>query len=376
MQAAWLFNHSGKPWLTQYWVREIMNHYYGTTPLDGWLGDEDQGQMGSWFVMSAMGLFQMDGGASTRPIYEIGSPLFEKVTIQLDKNYYPGGEFVIEAPKVSDKNRYIHSASLNGKELEGPWFYHDELVKGGKLVLKMGPKPNKEWGSDSLNAPPSLSTGISEERKAEIMDYDRFAEEMEAWNRAMKAYYYHRKEQFEMLPDTENEIVFLGNSITDQAEWHEIFGSMDVKNRGIGGDDTDGILERLDARVKTRPAKIFLLIGTNDLAYGKSVDQVIENYNTILDRIADGTPSTEVFVQSVLPTEDAIHVSRLNSDIMEINSRLQEICKGRGLIYIDLFSAFATEENKLNLDYSIDGLHLNGRGYMLWKGIVEQYVSN
>jgi len=169
MQAAYLFNHSGKPWLTQFWVREIMELYYGTTPEDGWLGDEDQGQMGAWFVMSAMGLFQMDGGASVSPIYEIGSPLFEKITIELDKNYYPGETFTIQARNVSKTNRYIQSARLNGSVLNKPWFYHRELVKGGQLVLEMGPEPNKHWGAGPDGIPPSLSTVLSEEEKSEIL---------------------------------------------------------------------------------------------------------------------------------------------------------------------------------------------------------------
>ena len=374
MQAAYLFNHSGKPWLTQYWVREIMDAYYGTTPEGGWLGDEDQGQMGAWFVMSAMGLFEMDGGASVKPIYEIGSPLFEKVTIHLDEQYYPGGEFVIEAGNVSGKNRYVQSAILNGKELNKPWFYHQELVEGGSLFLQMGPEPNKEWGSEQGDRPPSLSTILSMEEKKEIMNYDRFAEEMEAWNRAMKSYYYHRKEQFELLPDTKNEIIFLGNSITDQAEWHEFFNNLDVKNRGIGGDDTDGILGRLDEVVSSSPAKIFLMIGTNDLAYGRSVEYILENYRHILDSIAIKTPATRVFVQSVLPTEDAIHTTRPNAEIKKINEALKEICAERDLVFIELFTPFATADDKLNLDYSIDGLHLNGKGYLLWKEIIEDYV--
>jgi len=375
MQAAYLFNHSGEPWLTQFWAREIMDLYYGTTPEGGWLGDEDQGQMGAWFVMSAMGLFQMDGGTSQKPIYEIGSPLFEKVSIQLDQNYYPGEEFVIEARKVSDKNRYVQSASLNGKNLQTCWFYHEDLVKGGKLVLQMGPDPNTNWASDPALSPPSLSTLISKEEQEEILAYDRFAEEMEEWNRAMRSYYYHRKEQFEMLPDTENEIVFLGNSITDQAEWHEIFNNMKVKNRGIGGDDTDGILERLGEVVSSHPDKIFLMIGTNDLAYGKKVEYVVGNFKAILDTIATQSPATKVYIQSVLPTEDAIHTTRSNAEIRKINTQLQEICRERDLTYIDLYSVFAREDQKLNLDYSIDGLHLNGRGYILWKEIIEQFVN-
>ncbi|RLD19460.1 MAG: glycoside hydrolase family 92 protein, partial [Bacteroidetes bacterium] len=157
MQAAYLFNYSGKPWLTQKWAREIMDRYYGSTPLHGWLGDEDEGQMGAWYVMSAMGLFQTDGGASVKPFYEIGSPIFKKITINLDPDYYPGKTFVIEAKDVSASNKYIQSAVLNGEALLKPWFFHDELVKGGKLVLIMGDKPNKSWGSRPEDAPPSMS---------------------------------------------------------------------------------------------------------------------------------------------------------------------------------------------------------------------------
>ncbi|MET0242597.1 MAG: GH92 family glycosyl hydrolase [Flavitalea sp.] len=157
MQAAWLFNYSGKPWLTQHWSREIMNKYYGSDPYNGWPGDEDEGQMGSWFVMSSMGLFETDGGASEKPFYEIGSPLFEKVTIHLDEKYYPGKIFTIEAINVSDQNRYIQSATLDGKPLNKPWFYHSELVDGGSLILQMGPRPNENWGSKPGDAPPSMS---------------------------------------------------------------------------------------------------------------------------------------------------------------------------------------------------------------------------
>jgi predicted alpha-1,2-mannosidase len=157
MQAAYLFNFSGVPWLTQKWVRGIMEKYYGTGPVNGYPGDEDQGQMGAWYVMSAIGLFEMDGGAATEPIFEIGSPIFDKVTIYLDKKYYKGGRFVIEAKNNSNTNIYIQSATLNGKPLNKSWFYHRQLVNGGKLVLQMGPSPNKQWGSAPEAAPPSMT---------------------------------------------------------------------------------------------------------------------------------------------------------------------------------------------------------------------------
>ena len=146
MQSAWLLNFSGKPWLTQKWTRESMSRYYGLGPVNGYPGDEGQGQMGAWYVMSAMGLFEMAGGCV--------KPIFDKVTIHWDNEYCPGGRFVIQAKYNSPKNVYIQSASLNGTSLNKPWLYHSELVEGGTLTLQMGPEPNRQWGSAADAAPP------------------------------------------------------------------------------------------------------------------------------------------------------------------------------------------------------------------------------
>ena len=107
--------------------------------------------------MSAMGLFEMDGGAAVEPTYEIAGPIFDKIIIHLDDKYYQGGTFVIEAENNPSKNKYIQSATLDGKPLSKPWFYHRELVDGGKLVFQMGPRPNKQWGSTPEAAPPSMT---------------------------------------------------------------------------------------------------------------------------------------------------------------------------------------------------------------------------
>jgi predicted alpha-1,2-mannosidase len=375
MQAAYLFNFSGKPWLTQKWANEIMKKYYGSTARNGWLGDEDEGQMGAWFVLSAMGLFEMDGGASVKPIYEIGTPKFEKVTINLDPKYYPGGKFVIEAKNVSDQNIYIQSATLNGKPLNKPWFYHEELVKGGTLVFKMGPRPNEKWGSAPGAEPPSLSTILTKEEIDAIMKYDRFKEEMDEWNRAVKAHYYQRKEHFESLPDTEGEIIFLGNSITAGGEWSELLQNPKAKNRGIGGDDTDGVLERLKEVTSSQPAKVFVLIGTNDLAYGKSVDHISENHKKIVSRIRSESPETRIYMQSVLPVDDAVHYTRPNASMSEINKRLKQYCAESGVTYIDIVPVFADENGKLNKKYSNDGLHLNAEGYLQWVNAIKKYLE-
>jgi predicted alpha-1,2-mannosidase len=147
MQFAFLFNYAGMPWLTQKWSRAILDRYYGYGISDAYLGDEDQGQMSAWFVMAAMGLFQVDGGCSINPTYGIASPLYKKITIDLGNKFGRGKTFTIIAKNASKKNMYIQSAVLNGKELSSPFFPASELLGGGQLVLQMGPDPDSEWGT-------------------------------------------------------------------------------------------------------------------------------------------------------------------------------------------------------------------------------------
>ena len=146
MHFAFLFNWAGKPWLTQKWSRAIMERYYGYGISNAYLGDEDQGQMSAWFVMNAIGLFQTDGGTRTDPIYEIGSPIFNEIRIDLGNKYNRGKQFTIKAINNSRNNVYIQKAILNGKVLNSFKFPAAELLKGGDLILEMGSEPNKNWG--------------------------------------------------------------------------------------------------------------------------------------------------------------------------------------------------------------------------------------
>jgi len=146
MHFAFLFNWVGKPWLTQKWSRAILDRYYGYGIANAYLGDEDQGQMSAWFIMASLGLFQTDGGCRVEPIYEIGSPLYEKVEIDLGRQFGRGSSFVIEAENASRINIYVQSARLNGKTLSDFKFPASELLKGGSLELEMGPEPNENWG--------------------------------------------------------------------------------------------------------------------------------------------------------------------------------------------------------------------------------------
>ena len=146
MHFAFLFNWVKRPWLTQQWSRSIIDRYYGNGLANAYLGDEDQGQMSAWFIMAAIGLFQTDGGCSTNPVYEITSPLYQQVTIDLGEQYGRGKQFVIAAKNVSKHNKYIQRATLNGKPLQSFRFPAAELLKGGQLTLEMGSTPNKQWG--------------------------------------------------------------------------------------------------------------------------------------------------------------------------------------------------------------------------------------
>lgn len=146
MHFAFLFNWAGQPWQTQRWSRSIIDRYYGFDTSNANLGDEDQGQMSAWFVMAALGLFQTDGGCNAEPVYELGSPLFEKIKIDLGKHFGRGKQFIIKASNTSRENKYIQSAKLNGKKLNSFKFPAKELLKGGTLELEMGNRPNKNWG--------------------------------------------------------------------------------------------------------------------------------------------------------------------------------------------------------------------------------------
>ncbi len=146
MHFAFLFNWVKHPWLTQKWSRAIIDRYYGYGLANAYLGDEDQGQMSAWFIMAALGLFQTDGGCNVNPVYEIASPLFPKAEIDLGKRYERGEKFTIEAKNASRMNKYVQSATLNGKKLTDFKIPVKELLNGGNLVLEMGPAPNKKWG--------------------------------------------------------------------------------------------------------------------------------------------------------------------------------------------------------------------------------------
>lgn len=192
-------------------------------------------------------------------------------------------------------------------------------------------------------------------------------------------YYLHKKSQFELLPNSSEEIIFLGNSITDGCNWMELFGDLRIKNRGISGDVTDGVLNRLDEVTESNPSKIFIMIGINDLSRGKTTQEILNNYEIILDRIISSSPATKIYVESVLPVNDNFtqfekHYARADSVII-LNNKLEKLAADKKQTYINLYTPFLDNKGKLNSDLTEDGLHLNGKAYLLWKSLVEDYVK-
>lgn len=143
----WLFNFSGKPCLTQKWARLICDEFYGTDGLHGYgYGqDEDQGQLGAWYVMSAMGLFDVQGGACSEPTYQLGSPQFDEIKVHLSDINASGRAFTIKTSGNSAEALYVRGATFNGKPLDRCWLYRSEVFKGGVLELEMGTEPSDIW---------------------------------------------------------------------------------------------------------------------------------------------------------------------------------------------------------------------------------------
>ena len=161
----YLYNYSGQPWKAQYWLREVMDKLY-SADADGYCGDEDNGQTSAWYVFSAMGFYPVCPGSNQ---YVIGTPYFDKMSLNLEN----GHKLVIEAENNSKENRYIQQATMNDHLLTNNYVSHAALLHGGKIVFKMGDKPNLSRGTDVKNAPYSFSNASTYDKKAHVRQYEQ-----------------------------------------------------------------------------------------------------------------------------------------------------------------------------------------------------------
>ena len=205
-----------------------------------------------------------------------------------------------------------------------------------------------------------------------------FAQLSEAQTQKYSTFYVQRASLFSKLPITPKDVVFIGNSITNGAEWNELFPRKRVKNRGISGDTSEGVYDRLDAVVKGRPAKIFILVGINDISRGIEVETIVQNMKRIVEKIQNESPKTKIYIQSILPVNPDFGMFKGHMKpelIKEINQSYQNIAQEYKVNYIDLYSHFLEEgTDKMDNKYTNDGLHLLGEGYLLWSEIVKSYL--
>lgn len=194
-------------------------------------------------------------------------------------------------------------------------------------------------------------------------------------NRGLAGTYEHRKNMFELLPDQDSTIIFLGNSITAQCEWAELFGDPKILNRGIPGDATDGILARLPHILRHNPKKLFLMIGVNDLFF-HDIPYIINNYEKIIQQIKEKSPETDLFIQSVLPVNNEVKNTTIDNELIaRLNEGIKKIADRNEVVFIDLFSKFIDEGGNLKANFTSDGIHLNGHAYLLWKQEIEKYMG-
>lgn len=197
---------------------------------------------------------------------------------------------------------------------------------------------------------------------------------------AQDEYNYQKRSLFEVLPVHSNDIVFLGNSITDGCEWAELFNNRNVKNRGISGDRSGWLLERLDPIIAGHPKKLFLMIGINDLAAGVTPHQIVANVARLIDRFQTESRWTKIYVQSILPVNGidtkAAHKPHWDKgvEILQTNKLLEKLCEEKEVTYLDVYLALVDGKGLLDKRYTNDGLHLTGAGYLAWKEAIKSYV--
>jgi lysophospholipase L1-like esterase len=196
----------------------------------------------------------------------------------------------------------------------------------------------------------------------------------QGFHRDYNPHYFHRKELFDQLPTQTGDTLFIGDSLVEHCEWADLLQDNNVRNRGIAGDDTLGVLHRVERIHRTKPPRrILLMVGINDLFRHIPEKRILANYEAILKRIQTHVPSCKVLVHSLLPIDERLAPQPIESAVIQsLNDELQELCGKLKIDYLDCFEAFdPNDDGRLDEKFSLDGLHLNARGYMMWKQLLE-----
>lgn len=191
-------------------------------------------------------------------------------------------------------------------------------------------------------------------------------------------YYARRATLFDLLPVYSSDIIMLGNSLTDGAEWNELFDNCHVKNRGIVGDIIPGFFERLEPILKGQPRKIFIMGGVNDISHGVSADSIVSAMTQVVTTIQARCPKIEIYVQSMLPFNNDVRLWKLlkgrEQVVVDGNKGLESMCQRLGVTFINLYPLFVGENGKMKPEYTNDGLHLMGGAYLIWRDALLPYI--
>ena len=179
------------------------------------------------------------------------------------------------------------------------------------------------------------------------------------------SFYRMKHDMFTNAKTNEGCIIFLGDSLTDFLNLDELLPGVNVINRGITADTTYGVLQRLGEVIRHKPAKIFLLIGTNDIALGVSPEKIASNIHAIITRIKEDSPGTKIYLQTLLPTNSSFNTNRPNDKINAVNEILKTLALETGCEIVDL-NALLSENGELPGRYTFDGLHINGEASQKW----------
>ena len=178
---------------------------------------------------------------------------------------------------------------------------------------------------------------------------------------------------FNAMQENTAGIVFLGDSITDYADFDALLPEHHIINRGIAGDTTSGVLKRLGEVISLKPGKLFLLIGTNDIGDGLETAPIVRNIRQIVSRVKEKSPETRIYLQAVFPTR---HIgTRPNAEITALNTSLKAVAEALHCTFIDLYPLLLDGEGELAEEYTVDGLHLSPAAYEVWMKFILPYLS-